>query len=337
MKADISVVIPVYNVEKYLERCLDSVRSQTLTPREVILVDDGSTDRSGQICDRYGALCPNFQVIHQANGGLSAARNAGIERASGAYLTFLDSDDFLHPLYLEILYENAERHHGDVSVCGYAVTRKDRLPEADRQENRPEVRTSREALWECCALRKTNMTVAWCKLYRSELFRQVRYPVGRVYEDLATTHRVMALAERIVVTPLKLYGYYLSDSSITRKKYSLTNFSSENMAQDERLDFFRGLEDPELYQRLAVSVQRNRVANYCKAVRYLPEAVRERQELLRKYRALAGQVRRYPMGAADRALFWLFRLSPWLCARVFFPLYERADSMERRSRREDAS
>lgn len=333
MKADISVVIPVYNVEQYLERCLESVRHQTLQPEEVILVDDGSTDSSGQICDRYGEQFPYFQVIHQANGGLSAARNAGIERASGRYITFLDSDDFLHPLYLEILYQNAEENHCSISICGYAVTRGDMLPAVDRQENRPFVRSNLEVLEECCGLRKINATVAWCKLYRRELFQDVRYPVGRVYEDLATTHKVIYLSKRIVFTPLKLYGYYMSGTSITRRKYSLANFNSENMAQDERLDFFRQIGAPTLYQKLAVSVQRNRIANYCKAVRYLPEAKAERKTLRSKYHSLAGEVRGYPKGMADRLLFALFRISPWLCARVFFPIYEKADNLERRSRR----
>ncbi len=335
MKADISVVIPVYNVEKYLERCLESVLNQTLQPTEVILVDDGSTDSCGEICDRYAELYPEFCVIHQENGGLSAARNTGIERAVGTYITFLDSDDFLHPLYLEILYENAEQYQCGISVCGYAMTRQDQLPEVDRKDNQPCIRSRREALWECCSLRKMNITVAWCKLYRRELFREIRYPAGRVYEDLATTHRVINLVDQIVVTPLKLYGYYLSESSITRKKYSLNNFQSENMAQDERLDFYRGLGEPKLYQRLAVSVQRNRIANYCKAVRYLPEAIQERQELYRKYQMLAGEVRRYPKNGTDRLLFFLFRFSPGLCARAFFPIYEKLDHMERQRRHKE--
>ena len=174
----ISVIVPVYNVERYLRRCVDSILHQTYRNFEVLLVDDGSTDASGAICDEYAAQEERVTAVHQKNGGLSAARNAGLERAQGTYLCFVDSDDFLDSRMLETLCRDLQEQDADVAVVGFRTfEREEELAPAELAVP-VQCMTGREAI------RSTLVTdelgdFAWNKLYKRELFRDIRYPLGR--------------------------------------------------------------------------------------------------------------------------------------------------------------
>ncbi len=210
----ISVIVPVYKVESFLHRCIDSILAQTFSDFELILVDDGSPDTCGAICDSYAAKDSRIHVIHQKNGGLSAARNAGIDwvfaNSGSQWLAFIDSDDWVHPDYLRILRETAEQAGTKLSACGFRRTPGEPLPE--------ELLHSVEAVsaedYYCGNFHEGLTAVAWNKLYHRSLFSDLRYPVGKLHEDEFTTYQAVYRARRIGVTPAVLYAYYQNPEGI---------------------------------------------------------------------------------------------------------------------------
>ncbi len=217
--AQISVIVPVYRVEQYLQRCADSVLSQTFEDLELILVDDGSPDGSPAICDDYAERDSRVHVIHQKNGGLSAARNAGIDyvlaHSQSSWITFLDSDDWIHPRTLEVLLNAAVSGNAAVSLCGYAST-EGSVPEIPEEQFRPELKNTREFYREETVL----LTIACAKLYQKELFRELRFPVGKLHEDEFTTYRVLFTQENLVYVPAPMYFYFVNPDSITKSSWS---------------------------------------------------------------------------------------------------------------------
>ncbi len=230
----ISVIIPVYNVETYLCRCVDSVLDQSYRNIEVILVDDGSPDGCPAICDEYARQDDRVRVIHQENAGLSGARNAGIDAAKGAWLAFVDSDDYLAEDFLSRLYEACVSTGSDMSVCRWEYVRGERIPERGTGEIR--VYSGREMLANLYTTDGAYYVVAWNKLYRKELFADIRYPLGRIHEDEATTYRIYDKVKRAAYVDASLYGYFVTPVSITR------GFNPKRMdwvtAVAERVDFF---------------------------------------------------------------------------------------------------
>ena len=216
----ISVIIPVYNIEWYIERCIVSVITQTYRNIEVILVDDGSTDRSGEICDRYAVEDTRVRVIHQVNGGLSVARNTGIDASSGEYITFIDGDDFISNSHIEKLYE-LMLEGGDISACDCWLKYEDektvyRMPKAETVQSI----SAHTALKEILYQKNISNFAAWGKLYRRRLFADVRYPVGRYYEDVGTTYKLFLRADRVVCSSYKTYYYVQRSGSIVHEAYT---------------------------------------------------------------------------------------------------------------------
>ncbi len=212
MNPKVSVIVPIYKVEPYLERCLDSLRRQTLQEVEFILIDDGSPDRCGRIADRYAREDGRFRVIHQENEGLSAARNRGIEAARAPYLMCVDSDDYVEPDFCRIPYECALEQGADLVVFRHW---RDGFPKGKKQTVIPRegIFSREEALW----LAGTDVGYyAWNKLCHRHLYEGVRYPVGRTFEDVATTCRLIQNAERIYVLDALLYHYCFRSSGIVQ-------------------------------------------------------------------------------------------------------------------------
>lgn len=239
----ISVIIPVYKVEAYLTACVESVLAQTYEQLEIILVDDGSPDNCPKICDEFAARDSRIRVIHKENGGLSSARNAGIDAARGEYLAFLDSDDLWTPVFLERLCRAAQETGADFAVCLFRRFRGDppkELPEPVAAE----VLTRREA-FECLfGVRNENMVVAPNKLYRRCLFAGIRYPAGKLHEDEAVIHEIIGAAERIAWLEEEHYLYRESPNSITTAKFNLRRLD-ETYAKEQRIAYFerRGMQD----------------------------------------------------------------------------------------------
>jgi exopolysaccharide biosynthesis predicted pyruvyltransferase EpsI len=210
----ISIIVPIYKVETYIRKCVESILNQTYENLEIILVDDGSPDRCGDICDEYSLKDGRVKVIHKKNGGLSSARNAGLDIAKGEYIGFIDSDDFIENDMYQALYNALIEYKADISVCGRYIVKGDRITTISDTEI-PETFTRREALAELVLDEYSGLkNFAWDKLYTRELFESVRYPEGRCFEDIFTTYKLFAMCNRIVDIKSPKYYYLLREDSI---------------------------------------------------------------------------------------------------------------------------
>ena len=205
----ISVIVPVYNVEPYLRRCVDSILAQSFTNFELILVDDGSPDNCGTICDEYAAKDDRIHVIHQKNGGLSAARNAGIDWAyansDSRWISFIDSDDWVHTQYLELLLDACIKNHTEISSCGIKKI------ENEQVEDYPLISTNSDVLApETLFTDRGRWIQAYScgKLYRKKLWNNVQFPVGRNWEDTVTTYKVLFAVKKVSCIEAELYYFY---------------------------------------------------------------------------------------------------------------------------------
>lgn len=212
----ISVVVPIYNVEKYLEKCLDSILEQTYKNLEIILVDDGSPDKCGEICEKYHQKDERIIVIHQENKGLSGARNTGLEKSTGKYICFIDSDDYINKNMIEILYNNLIETNSDISICGFKqVNENDKIKRNNNLiEKNIKVLDKEKCLKELIYHKYQLDIVTWNKLYKKALFNNIRFPEGKIYEDFATIPFLVDESNNICVTSEKLYYYVQRKGSI---------------------------------------------------------------------------------------------------------------------------
>lgn len=218
MEPIISVIVPVYNVERYVKKCLDSILAQTIENIEIIVVDDGSTDTSGVICDEYAKRDNRIHVYHKTNGGLSSARNYGIERATGRYFGFVDSDDYIDPDMYEVLLNNLLKYDADMSLCGlYDVF--NGKPRKVNTDNRSFEATVEETIKIVLEAKITSVT-AVNKLYKRELFAFVRYPEGKTSEDAFIILDVLMKCKKTVITTLQKYYYIHRPGSITTAHFN---------------------------------------------------------------------------------------------------------------------
>jgi len=230
MQKLISVIIPVYNVEKLISRCVDSVLNQTYQNFEIILVDDGSPDNCPQLCDEYAKKDARILVLHKQNGGLSSARNAGIEAAKGEYITFIDSDDYINDDYLQTLYTAISEDNTSLAIGSHRAVY-DNGTVIDRSNGKRDVLSSKQAL-EAMLYDDGVDVSAWAKLYKRELFSDIRYPEGRLYEDAATTYKLIDKAARVSLDSKIIYNYMIRSTSIaagtfTPKKMDLITSTKE--------------------------------------------------------------------------------------------------------------
>ena len=210
----ISVIIPVYKVEKYLDKCIRSVVNQTYTNLDIILIDDGSPDGCGEICDEWAEKDKRIRVIHQQNAGVSAARNAGLDIASGDYIAFVDSDDYIHTDFLQTLYSNITANDADMAICGYCeVDEQGQSFVSEDKETIEERLLDNTSALEYLSIGKTKNQV-WDKLYKKALFAEVRFPIGKIHEDNFVTPRLLYACTRIHVTSRELYYYVQNPTSI---------------------------------------------------------------------------------------------------------------------------
>lgn len=234
----ISVIVPVYNVEPYIRKCLDSIINQTYNNLEIILVDDGSPDKSGVICDEYAAQYSQIRVIHQQNAGLSAARNAGLDIASGDYIMFVDSDDWIEKNTCQTLLLIAQQQEADIVFYGYnEVSSSSYKILKSSKERITRMIEKEEILGDIITGKSIFRDYCWNKFYHRNLFDEIRFPEGRVYEDMGTTYKLIHLADTIYITDAVLYNYYRHDDSITGSYYSLNQTIDRVFIIQERLEF----------------------------------------------------------------------------------------------------
>lgn len=244
-KPVVSVIVPVYNVEGYLRRCIESILGQSYEKIQIYLVDDGATDLSGKICDDYEKMDKRITVLHKENGGLSSARNAALDIEDGDYIVFIDSDDYVCKDYIKVLLQAIEETKADISVCDF-VKGTDEEYIFPRESNvlHKDVYSSRECLEQWHSSHKKNETVAWGKLYRADLFENIRFPEGKLHEDIYITHCVIEKAEKVCFINNKLYYYFERPGSII-KSVSNNKVINHCDAMNTRLEWFekKGFDD----------------------------------------------------------------------------------------------
>ena len=221
----ISVIVPVYNVEKYLNKCVHSILEQTYRNLEIILVDDGSTDNSGVLCDELSKSDKRIAVFHQKNGGLSSARNLGIKNSHGQMLSFIDSDDFIERDMLEVLYSHLMNYEADISVCGYTML----YPDKERIIcNGMEVKVydKLEALKNMFLVNDIGF-ISCNKLFKKSLFDNITFPIGKHFEDINTIGKVISKAEKVIYDPISKYNYIQRNDSINGNNFQKRKFDKK--------------------------------------------------------------------------------------------------------------
>ena len=218
MEPKISIIVPVYNVEQYLERCVESLINQTHKNVEIILVDDGSKDNSGKLCDELAQRDSRIVVYHKENGGLSDARNYGIDKATSDYVGFVDSDDFVDEDMYEILLSNLLKYDSEISFCRLNDVYNDEITK-DNTENKPYLMTSEQAIKMVLEAKVFSVT-AVNKLYKKSLFDQIRFDKGKIAEDAFIMVDLLSRCEKIAATEAKKYYYMHRENSITTQKFT---------------------------------------------------------------------------------------------------------------------
>ena len=241
----ISVIVPIYNADKYLNRCIASIANQTYRQIEIILVNDGSTDHSGEICEKWSAQDNRVVYICQSNAGVSTSRNKGLMTAKGEYIIMVDSDDYIADCLINTLYHALCDSHASIAVCDFEKGNDDNYRFLSSDYTVEQI-SGTEAILRSyadshCALR---YIAPWAKIYRKSLFNGIRYPDGKIFEDIYVTHQLLYKAERIAVVNQKLVYYYQHPDSIMNKKYHVGKLDYLD-ASKNRISFFedRGLNE----------------------------------------------------------------------------------------------
>ena len=226
----LSVIVPVYNVEDYLVECIDSIIAQSYKNLEIILVDDGSTDNSGIICDSYLSIDSRVKVIHQSNRGLSAARNSGIDISQGEYIGFVDSDDYIHPEMYNRLLMDIINNNILLSFCQFKRFKDGEKVERSSLSNNTELFSPHDVIYESLVGEK--WWEAWTKLYHRSLFSSLRFPEGRTNEDYAIMMYVYDLCDKVAINWNQLYFYRLRAGSITTSSINIRKFDQVQNSQE---------------------------------------------------------------------------------------------------------
>ncbi len=245
--ATVSVVVPVYKVEEYLKRCVDSILNQTFKDYELILVDDGSPDNCPLMCDEFAEKYSHIHVIHQKNGGLSAARNSGIEwsleNSDSEWITFIDSDDWIHPQYLESMLNANILNNTQVCMGQFCFTDKYTIS----TDGKPEENIKRVRTEDAFTDETLDPNSACARLYKKSLFREIRYPVGKLHEDRFTTYKLLFQFNQISVVTFPLYYYFVNDEGIVRSSWSPRKLDNVEACENQ-LEFFKKTGNDEMYK-----------------------------------------------------------------------------------------
>lgn len=227
----ITVIVPVYNVEQYVRKCIASVVDQTYTNLEIILIDDGSYDNSPSICDEYASKDKRILVIHKLNGGVSSARNVALDVAKGQYIVFIDSDDYIENDMISFLHNNLVNSKSDISTCGHRYVYENIPRKKKNSTSQMLVLETDEALIDVLYNTHTSLH-AWGKLYKASLFESIRFPEGRLYEDAGTTYKLISKSKRICYHTSAKYNYLVRQGSITGSAFTRDSLSSLEFAHE---------------------------------------------------------------------------------------------------------
>ncbi|HFI2660116.1 TPA: glycosyltransferase family 2 protein [Streptococcus suis] len=258
----ISIIVPVYNVENYLDECIRTVLAQTYSNWELLLINDGSTDSSGTICDDYAKGDERIRVIHKNNGGLSDARNAGIDNCTGEYITFLDSDDGIREDFLETCLTTAIQHDVDIVIGHFFIWDENQQTfyyfVEQSQKDTIELISAQEALNRQVVWKNFNtapFVVAWGKVFKATLFNTIRFPKGKVFEDEYTIHKALLKSDSVALINKEFYMYRRHGNSIMTSDFSLSKVLNNIEALEERIvDLVLAKKDTELVRQKLYNV-----------------------------------------------------------------------------------
>jgi len=248
---EISIIVPVYNIEHLLPKCVNSILAQSFTKFELILVDDGSTDRSAEICDRYANLDNRVKVIHKKNGGTASSRNAGLAAAQGKYIGFVDNDDYINKYMFETLYNYAINHSSDIVVCDYRPVEEEEFIDTEKLEQNNKVQSfnNKEALDQIyTAIPTPTFIYPWNKLFKKEMFDDIRYEEGNLYDDETVAHKILFKSKKVTYVKTALYYYVQRKGSMVNSPFHIKKLGRV-YALKEREVFFRTKKETELHQK----------------------------------------------------------------------------------------
>jgi len=286
----VTIIIPVYNVYDYLERCVSSVLGQTHRHLQIILINDGSTDDSGKLCDELASEHTQIETIHRKNGGSSAARNTGLDRVRGQWITFIDSDDYVSSRFIEESLDACLQHGADIAVSRFLLDFSGMLSDGDfRMASHHECITGREAVIRHFGKDAQILNPAGGKLCRASLWTTLRFPQGKVVEDVFISHELFHSACRVVILDSALYAYFQSSDSIMRKPFSLERLDALD-AWMEGIRFLKRAGDRELLD-IAHRVYCNRLIDaYGLCKKHLPKEhtihIKLHSQIIEEYRVV---------------------------------------------------
>lgn len=312
--AKISVIVAVYKMPQFLPRCIDSILGQSFRDLELILVDDGSPDQCGDICDAYAARDNRVHVIHKENAGVCVARNTGLdwvyEHSDSQWIFFHDNDDWIHPETLERLYTAAMDLDAKISICGYALTEGED-PKIDPEQLSPVKWTPKDFYLQ----HFVNATVCWGKLYHRSVFEGKRYPPGKYIEDEFLTYRLLFANSHLAVIPAPLYAYFVNRAGISKKPWIPKRLDAWE-AYDQQLAFFKELGDKELISFRTRNYLENALMHYQAASEApnVAELKPQRKWMKQRIRSLIRQC-----WHIDRIAFW----SDLEFLLYFYPVFTR--------------
>lgn len=299
----VSVIVPVYNVEKYLNKCLDSLLVQSYADIEILLIDDGSTDNSGEICDIYANRNDNIKVIHKENGGLSDARNKGLDMATGQWITFVDSDDYVTPDYVETLLSLVLKNNADISIATYTyVSEKSR----SRATGEVDVMNSKIAIKRMLMDDGFDMG-AWSKMYRAEYFKKIRFPKGKLFEDSLVTYQLIAESSKVAFESKSIYFYINRSDSIINSQFTNRKFDLLEMT-DKAMNFIiKKYPELELYTQRRVLWSRfstlNQILTSSNRKEYRQYAYDLKKEILSKRVLINSNI----LPKRDKIAYWVLK------------------------------
>lgn len=310
----VSIIIPVYKVEKYIKNCLDSLINQTYSKWEAILVDDGSPDRSGEICEEYAMLDKRFKVIHKENGGLSSARNEGIKHAHGDYIFYLDSDDFLHENTLADLTKIAIQNDADIVQCHFIRGNETTFPEI----NSPTKITffDNHTIFTSFAAK----IITCGKLYHRSVIEDIAFPEGLINEDDFTTWKFYYRAHKIAITSKIYYYYTCNQNSIMSQKVKRPNFKYFD-AYRERIKFFQDNGEPDLEAVSRIQWMKSLVLTYPNKMLTEQQRSEVTSAFKDNYQALRQLSFKIPTKLG--VIFMIFNIVPSMASKVVIKLYNR--------------
>ncbi|MEH7225929.1 glycosyltransferase [Bacillus sp. JJ1566] len=251
MNIEISIIVPIYNLEKYIHKCVSSILSQSFTNFELILVNDGSTDQSGKICDEYAEKDNRVKVIHKENGGIASSRNAGLEVAVGKYIGFVDNDDYINKFMYEILYKHAMEHSSDIVVCDYINIDEGQKVDTELLEQNYNTQHfsnlgALHFIYE--DMEKDTFIYPWNKLYKRSLFSNIKYELGNIYDDESVAHELLYKCNSVTYIQNGLYYYVKRKGSQINTAFTIKKFGRV-YALKAREVFFRKNKERELHDK----------------------------------------------------------------------------------------